>query len=155
MHASHALADHQRQLAALNPVFRVRVEGVLAELSSKGWMPVVHSGVRSEKEQAELAKRGVGGTTSWHVAGHHQSRWVSGLGFTVRGYAADIIDRRYGWGGPAANHTFGFWTDLGVAAKRQGLEWGGAWTKGQHPGDVAHIQMKLYEFSQDMRGQRA
>ena len=31
----------------------------------------------------------------------------------VSGAAADVVDKRYGWGGLAANRHFRFWRDLG------------------------------------------
>ena len=51
--------------------------------------------------------------------------------------AADIVDRRYGWGGPAKNLGFKFWKDLGAAARAEGLTWGGDWRSFK---DVAHVQ---------------
>ncbi len=51
------------------------------------------------------------------------------------GLAADIVDRRYGWGGPAANTNHPFWRDLGEAARIEGLGWGGF-------KDAAHVQQR-------------
>ena len=67
----------------------------------------------------------------------------------VHGNAADIVDKRYAWGGPAANLHFQFWKDLGRIAKQQGCEWGGDWKKFK---DVAHIQMLFIESPASTKG---
>ena len=59
----------------------------------------------------------------------------------VLGNAADIIDKRYGWDGLAANKDFQFWKDLGRIAKKSGCIWGGDWKIK----DVAHIEMHFIE----------
>ncbi|RMG10516.1 MAG: hypothetical protein D6731_17305 [Planctomycetota bacterium] len=109
-------------LAGLEPAFRARVEAVLARLRAKGWQPYVAEGRRTLAQQREKVRRGVSRTL--------RSRHLLGL-------AADIVDRRYGWGGPAANLRFAFWRDLGAAAHAEGLTWGGDWRS--FP-DVAHVQ---------------
>jgi hypothetical protein len=127
-----------------HPVFRWKLEQVLQDLTKLGWQPIVASGVRSEAEQAEKVKKGYSKTLhSWHVPSTAQMFPVgrNAVQF-VSGNAADVVDKRYGWGGPAALATFGFWQDLGRAAKKYGLSWGGDWEK--FP-DVAHIEMKFAE----------
>jgi peptidoglycan L-alanyl-D-glutamate endopeptidase CwlK len=52
------------------------------------------------------------------------------------GKAVDIIDKRYGWAGPASKLDYKFWTDLGREAKSVGLKWGGDWSSFK---DVAHV----------------
>lgn len=113
---------------------------ILGELRSLGWRPVVHhDAVRTLEEEAQKVKEGKSKTlNSWHVrstVGHlRQSRTLMNI---VHGNAADIIDERYGWDGPAANHHFRFWLDLGRVAKKYGCRWGGDWP---HFKDVAHIE---------------
>jgi peptidoglycan L-alanyl-D-glutamate endopeptidase CwlK len=109
-------------LESLEPEFREKVRRVLAGLEQKNWQPKVAEGRRTREEQAEKFRRGVTRTMN--------SKHLCGI-------AADIIDRRHGWGGPAADTNFQFWKDLGEVAKREGLEWGGDWTTFV---DVAHIQ---------------
>ncbi len=62
----------------------------------------------------------------------HNSQLPDGTPYS---YAADIVDKRWGWDDAA--ETNGFWTALGSAAKSVGLVWGGDWKSFQ---DVAHIQ---------------
>jgi hypothetical protein len=56
--------------------------------------------------------------------------------------AADIIDKRYAWN---ISQSHAFWTALGKAAKKRGLEWGGDWKSFK---DVAHIQTGKCTLSQ-------
>jgi peptidoglycan LD-endopeptidase CwlK len=131
-------------LANLHPVFRTRVESILRDLTAKGWQPVVASGVRTEAEQAAKVRQGYSQTKrSWHVSSTAQTMSDSGHSYSVvRGAAADIVDKRYGWGGPASDLNFQFWIDLGAAAADYGLEWGGDWASFR---DVAHVQMRFIE----------
>ncbi len=111
-------------LKGLEPAFRVKVEAVLKELQENGWQPVVVSGKRSKKQQKKILAAG-------------RSRTMKSL--HLCGRAADLMDRRYGWKGEAASPKFAFWQALGIAARRQGLVWGGDWKSFQ---DVPHIQTK-------------
>lgn len=118
---THAPADDPR-LAELEPRFRRDVAAVLAELAGLGWQPRIASARRSAEEQEEKVRRG----NSRSLASAHRT-----------GRAADIVDRRHGWQGPASRRDFPFWIDLGAAVRRRGLTWGGDWQ--QFP-DVAHVQ---------------
>lgn len=119
--AMHSDVD-QRNLSGLEPSFREKVVRILRRLQAKGWQPRVGSGRRTLEEQKEKVRKGYSKTLkSWHL----------------KGLAADIIDSRWGWGGEAANLDHDFWTDLGEAAKREGLTWGGSWKSFR---DVAHVQ---------------
>ncbi len=89
-------------IESLEPEFREKVRRVLAGLEQKNWQPKVVEGRRTREEQAEKVRRGVSTTMN--------SKHLCGI-------AADIIDRRYGWGGPAADTNFQFWKDLGEIAK--------------------------------------
>jgi hypothetical protein len=134
---------HQAALETLHPVFKLRVDSVLSELTTKGWQPVVVYGRRTPEQQQKLVEQGVGGKSSWHVA-TTEARLANpdrSLVEVVRGCAADVIDRRWAWGGPCSSKDHQFWKDLGTTAKSHGLEWGGDWKKR----DVAHIQMKFVE----------
>lgn len=111
-----------RNLDGLQADFRVKVIAILKELAGKGWKPVVAEGLRTRAQQAEKVRLGYSKTMN--------SAHLLGLG-------ADIVDRRYAWGGPAASTSYAFWTDLGTAARAQGLIWGGDWKKFK---DVAHVE---------------
>ncbi len=109
-------------LSGLQPDFRAKVERVLRRLQAKGWQPRVAEGRRTRAQQAEKVRRGYSRTMN--------SRHLTGR-------AADIVDRRWGWEGPAADTNHRFWRDLGAAAKAEGLTWGGDWRSFK---DVAHVQ---------------
>jgi len=109
-------------IESLEPGVREKVRRVLVKLEQKKWQPRVAEGRRTLAEQREKVRRGVSKTMN--------SKHLCGI-------AADVIDRRYAWGGPAANTNFQFWRDLGAAAKSEGLVWGGDWKSFK---DVAHIE---------------
>src|SRR4051812_6919805 len=116
---------HSREkLQTLSPEFRHRVEHVLALLRAQGWEPIVFHGRRTQEQQAILIKKGYGGKLSWHVADTHYLAHKNGRYCMYTGEAADIVDKRYLWQGPAKNLDYKFWTDLGKFAKQCGLEWG-------------------------------
>jgi hypothetical protein len=113
---------------------------ILGELRSAGWRPIVHhEAFRSLETESQKVAEGKSKTlNSWHVVGT-QGRLRHGRNFVdiVHGNAADVIDERWGWNGPAANPHFQFWLDLGRVAKKYGCRWGGDW---KHFKDVAHIE---------------
>ncbi len=120
---SRAVKASQAALATLDEDFRAKVERVLEALEAKGWEPVVVSGRRTREQQRKILAAGRSRT----LHSHH-----------LCGRAADIMDRRHGWKGLASDPNFKFWTDLGAAARAQGLVWGGDWRKFK---DVPHIQL--------------
>jgi peptidoglycan L-alanyl-D-glutamate endopeptidase CwlK len=134
----------QASLDRLHPVFKVRLQRVLRELRSLGWQPVAQQTIRTAAQQADKVKKGYSKTMrSWHVQSTLGMLPASGHSYyEVRGNAADVVDRRYGWAGPAANKDYKFWKDLGRAAKGQGLTWGGDWKKFR---DVAHIELHFID----------
>ncbi|RPI23442.1 MAG: M15 family peptidase [Acidobacteria bacterium] len=127
-----------------HPVFKLRLERILADLTSLGWKPRIASLKRSTAEQAEKVKQGYSKTMrSWHVESTVGMLPVGRDRFNqVFGSAADIIDKRYGWAGLAANKDFKFWKDLGRVAKKHGCSWGGDWKIK----DVAHVEMHYIEM---------
>ncbi|MBK3800835.1 hypothetical protein GAY33_16625 [Azospirillum brasilense] len=129
------------QLASLEDHFRIVVLQVMSELTNNGWKPVVFWGVRTPEQQEKLHDKGVGAKKSLHV--HETQKIVhrAGWSYVQTGEAADIVDARYLWTGPAEDLNFRFWVELGEAAERRGLEWGGRWTNR----DVAHVQCAHYE----------
>ncbi len=139
---SHISAMKRQQVAfdSMHPAFRMRVEAIIDHMIKKGWQAFVWQGkTRSEAQAAQNAKKGTGIKMSWHrpdVQGHIRTA-------LVELYAADIVDERWGWEGPAKDLDHAFWRDLGGFAKAQGLEWGGGWKKK----DVAHVQMALMDMA--------
>lgn len=134
----------QANLDQLHPVFRMTLDKILRELAQRGWQPVVAEATRNESRQAEKVKKGFSKTMhSWHVPSTAAILWETKNTYSiVRGNAADVVDRRYGWGGPAASLDYGFWKDLGAVAKDNGCIWGGDWKSFK---DVAHIEMNYVD----------
>jgi len=130
------------QLASLSDHFRIKVQQVLSDLRSKGFRPVVFWGVRTAEQQKELHAKGVGAEKSLHVHGTTKIVQRAGWTYLQTGEAADIVDARYLWSGPAADLSHDFWKSLGAAAEARGLEWGGRWPNR----DVAHIQCAHHEW---------
>ncbi len=110
-------------LSGLQPGFREKVELTMIELEQQGWEPRVAEGLRTPAQQAEKFRLGYSPRPD--VSAH------------LKGYGADIIDRRWGWTGPAANKNFRFWHELAGTATRYGLESGRFFRSV----DVAHVQM--------------
>lgn len=119
----------QRGIDCLAPLFRQKVQAMLANLTNDGFDAVIAESCRSDERQAWLYgmgreyddDRGIvtnapNGNHSWHKFG----------------LAVDVISRKQGWNAPAA-----FWVALGRAAHKQGLAWGGAWPRFQ---DRPHVQ---------------
>ena len=131
-------------LSAVHPLFLHVLNGILADLRALGWQPIVAEAVRTPEQQAVKVKDGHSKTMhSWHVPSTTARLAETRNSYSiVRGAAADIVDRRYGWGGPAKSLTFKFWTDLGRISKQHGCEWGGDWKS--FP-DVAHVQWLFIE----------
>lgn len=134
-----AMKKHEEALKSMHPVFRCRVEALVDHMNRKGWQAFVWQGkTRSEAQAARNAKKGTGIKMSWHRPEVHGRL----RGVLVELYAADIVDERWGWEGPAKDLGHAFWKDLGSYARAQALEWGGDWKKQ----DVAHVQMALIDM---------
>ena len=131
-------------ISKAHPVFQPKLRMILNGLRNSGWQPKIAELIRTEEQQRKKVEQGYSQTMkSWHVPSTKAflSTGKSQL-WEVHGAAADIVDARYGWSGPAANTHFQFWTDLGRLAKMQGCEWGGDWKTFK---DVAHIELKFIE----------
>jgi D-alanyl-D-alanine carboxypeptidase/Putative peptidoglycan binding domain len=120
----------EKKLASLNADLRPKVEKILKSLADSGFQPKVFYGWRSVQVQLELYKEG---NTTVKFSFHNAQKTDG----TPNSYAADIVDKRWGWEPPAEVN--GFWKALSKAAKDQGLVWGGDWAS--FP-DVAHVQNK-------------
>ncbi len=138
-----------QELLSLNGDMRNRVRHVITRLHGRGWRPVVFHGRRTAEQQADKVRLGYSPTmNSFHVAGTQLHHHRNGMNWDVKGEAADIVDARYLWTGPAESIHFQFWNDLGWLAESLGLTWGGRWKKP----DVAHVELTAREFMQDTRG---
>jgi peptidoglycan L-alanyl-D-glutamate endopeptidase CwlK len=120
--------SQEKKLLSIEPILRVKVKAVVDELEKRGFQPKIFYGWRSVAVQQELVKKG----RSKVRFSFHNAQKPDG---TPNAYAADIVDKRWGWK-PAAE-TNGFWDALGQEAKKRGLVWGGDWKSFK---DVAHIQ---------------
>lgn len=118
----------EKKLLSMEPVFRRKVKLVLATLRREGFQPKIFFGWRSVAVQKRLVAQG----RSQVLFSFHNAQKPDG---TPNAYAADIIDKRWGWGDQAEEN--GFWDALGEAANGVGLVWGGDWTSFR---DVAHVQ---------------
>ena len=157
VHHRHGQKSQQDLLDELHPVFKHRVELILADLRKLGWEPKIVFARRTEEQQRDAIRRGASHTMlSWHVE-HTIGLLPAGARLQVlRGNAVDIVDRRYAWGGKAASKDFQFWKDLGAAAHNHDCQWGGDWKPVHRRGkdgkmhvrdqrDVAHVQMFFTE----------
>jgi len=119
----------EKKVQSMHPRLQPKVKNVLAALKKRGFQPKVFYGWRSVAVQLEIFKKG----HSKVKFSFHNAQRPDG---TPNAYAADIIDSRYGWESGA--ETSGFWKSLGEEAKKEGLFWGGDWSKFR---DWAHIQL--------------
>lgn len=104
-----------RDMLALVPAFRVRVEAVLRAMRDEGHDPMVFETLRTAERCEELFRRGTGSLHSMHR----------------HGIAADIISESLRWKAPRA-----FWLSLRKHAEANGLTSGAAWRRV----DLPHIQ---------------
>jgi len=118
----------EKKLASLNSDLRPKVEKILKSLTDLGFQPKIFFGWRSVQVQLQLLE--AGNTTV--KFSFHNGQDINGK---PNAYAADIVDKRWGWDTAAEKN--GFWKALGKAAADQSLIWGGNW-KGFT--DVAHVQ---------------
>lgn len=155
------LKQSEREYQKLSPAMQTRVATVLRSLQERHWQPMIYHGSRTKEEQAKKVADGHSQTMhSLHVHGEKQNKsrfakaytgaafYISQHGpYTITGEAADIVDIRWLWVGPCSNLEHPFWKDLGAAAKRAGLVWGGLWSIR----DVAHVELQKYTTTADAR----
>ncbi len=120
--------SQEKKLQSLDPIFRIKVKDIVNALKSRGFQPKIFYGWRSVAVQQELVKKG----RSKVKFSFHNAQKPDG---TPNAYAADVIDKRWGWKSDAESN--GFWDALGQEATKRNLVWGGNWTTFK---DVAHIQ---------------
>jgi hypothetical protein len=112
-------------LDELHPVFRHRVELILADLNKLGWRPKIIFARRTEEQQRDAIRRGASHTMSSGRVESTMGLLPAGARLQViRGNAVDIVDGRYGWEGKAKSKKFQFWKDLGTFAHQHGCQWG-------------------------------
>ena len=105
-------------LDAFHPAFRKPLIAVIKRLEAIGWQPIIASGWRTRSEQEKLKLSGRSRVSfSFHNATRPDGRAAA--------LAADIVDRRHGWGGLASRLDFKFWIELGAAARAAGEKYKG------------------------------
>ena len=120
--------SQEKKLQSLNAPFRVKVKAVIKALQDDGFKPKIFYGWRSVAVQLDLFNK----KRSKVKFSFHNATLKDGI---PNSYAADIIDKRYGWEKKPENEKF--WEALGKTAKDNGLVWGGDWKKFK---DTAHVQ---------------
>lgn len=142
---SRLMVPNQSDLSLLAPKVRAAVEAVLAEMATKGFRAKVFETVRTPARQEFLFGKGrtpeqclevgVPAVYAWPLCpdGKVTNAPMADFSWHAYGLAADIVeDDATPWTAPQA-----FWHALGDAAVRNGLTWGGSWTR--FP-DLPHVQ---------------
>ena len=120
--------SQDKKLSSLDRRMRPKVERVLEALKEEGYQPKIFYAWRSVAKQLEIFNEGNSKVKfSFHNAQKQNEK--------PNAYAVDIIDKRWGWEKEAERN--GFWGALGIAAKDEGLYWGGDWISFK---DWAHVQ---------------
>jgi len=126
-----------RKLSSLEPDFCNRLLRVIHRLRVQGYqVKVVYAG-RFAETQRSLMKRGLSKVEDPYDSKHVFPDDVEGP--TAR--AADLVDERYWWGdldaGQDPEGAMRFFGALGLAAKEEGLFWGGDYKNWK---DYAHVE---------------
>lgn len=124
-------------LDLLVPAFKERLLLVLHELRGQGYSPVVHETMRSMERAQKLVAEG-------------KSKAKGGLSMHCFGLAADVICGAHGWKCKANDCPF--FAELGLAAERRGLTWGGRW---RTLVDEPHVQAVPVRLQNDVRAMPA
>jgi hypothetical protein len=121
-------AGVDRDPAKLQPAFARKVEKVFQGMRARGFEPMLWEGYRTPARAAELSVRGTGISDSLHA----------------NGIAVDVVDGalwaagRDPWAASAA-----FWAALGQEYERQGITWGGRFSRGDRPhGQAIPVSMQ-------------
>lgn len=117
-------------IEALQPVFRAKVETLLARMQADGFDPMIWETYRTPARAKLLSDRGTG------IAPRADGSIP--IGMHQLGLAVDIVSSTRKWSPKPA-----FWTALGAEAKALGLTWGGLWRNpktGKLGWDKPHVQ---------------
>lgn len=131
------------RISVLHPTLQAKWSRIRAALEARGYVPWVFETTRTQARQSYLARTDPTGRTPSTVGAHGEGR------------AMDVIDGRphpsrkgwrVGWGSDgdpeAARMASEFFRALGEEAEREGLTWGGRWTRTYGPqGDSPHIEL--------------
>lgn len=111
----------------LNPKFSSVLPNFIQDLKQQGFQPMIASGFRTQKEQAQKVAQGYSQTmNSRHTQGN----------------AVDIIDARYGWNTQKYGKEIGtFANAMKTTAAKYGLKSGTEWKSFGPFGDFAHVEM--------------
>ena len=118
-----------RKMASLRPDFSNAVANVIARLIAQGYPVHIVYASRSLETQKQLL-----------AAGHSKTLNSKHVAEEGEGLAADIVDDRHWWGagrGQDEAKAMLFFGALGLAAKEEGLTWGGDFVSFV---DYAHIE---------------
>lgn len=122
----------KRRLLQVHPELARRVYLMEAELENVGIEIGVTQGLRTVEEQNALYVQGRNGDTRPRVTNAR-----GGYSNHNFGLAVDLVpiqkDGKAWWTAPKA-----VWLQIGLAAEREGLSWGGRWTD---PVDMPHVEL--------------
>lgn len=123
--------EKQSSITLLHPLFRVKIERVLAAMKGQGYKPVLWETYRTLERSRMLQARGV-------------SKARGGYSMHCYGIAADIICMDHMW--KCRKHHCQFFDALGKNYEDQGITWGGNWDRDQRAGedgenDLPHGQL--------------
>lgn len=116
-------------VSKLAPRFRAAVIAALNEMRAAGYDPIISETIRTNERQQFLYGFGRDYDDGRGVVTNSQDVLHTWHGF---GLAVDVISRSRQWDAPAD-----FWQALGVAARDEGLVWGGDWPQFK---DKPHVQ---------------
>jgi len=116
-------------VSKLAPRFRAAVIAALNEMRAAGYDPIISETIRSNERQQFLYGFGRSYDDGRGIVTNSQDALHTWHGF---GLAVDVISRSRQWDAPDD-----FWQALGVAARDEGLHWGGDWPEFK---DKPHIQ---------------
>lgn len=119
----------ETDLEPLAPLFRAKVEELLARMRAKGHDPIIAESLRSNARQLYLYGFGRLYDDGRGVVTHSRDGDETWHHF---GLAVDIISESQEWDAPPR-----FWSDLGANAVALALSWGGGWTTFK---DRPHVQ---------------
>jgi hypothetical protein len=138
----------EKKIQSLHPVLRTKVLIILQTLRSQGFNPMLNYGWRSPREQQVMVRRGWSKVDfSFHNATQNGQPASVAADIVDASFIRNSKDRMLTGGSKQARQVF--WRALGLAAKSQGLVWGGDWKSFR---DYPHVQ--LYPNNQLARVRR-
>jgi hypothetical protein len=114
-----------KSLSSLHPVFRGKVEQLMARMEARGFRPHVATAWRNLAWQRQAK---ADGRSQLDFGLHNVTDMQSGAPAAL---AVDLVGRPYAWGEPPHSRAeaASFFKALGEEAKKLGLAWGGDYTQ--------------------------